>query len=136
MRVVEISRLVQVTPDTVRYYTRIGFLKPIKNKTNGYKEYSQLDVSRLRFIANAKRLGFSLTDIQKIIREAGKGKTACPLVRQLIEQRLVETEQQFQEIRRLRKRMQQAVNTWGAKPDKAPSGHEICHLIESFSEAV
>jgi len=134
MQVTELSRLLKISPDTIRYYTRIGFLTPEKNPGNGYKEYGDADIGRLRFIVNAKKLGFSLSDIEQIIAEAKKGKAACPLVRQLIEQRLSETAQHFEDIRALRNRMNKAVKVWQLKPDKAPTGHEICHLIENWKQ--
>jgi hypothetical protein len=30
--------------------------------------------------------------------------------------------------------MQQAVVEWSQKPDKVPTGHMICHLIEEFAQ--
>lgn len=135
MQVKQLAKIAGVTADTVRYYTKAGLLSPSKNRSNGYKEYSQQDCRRLQFILSAKQLGFSLDDISQILAEAGKGKTACPLVRQIIEQRLMETEVRFNEIRLLRKRMQTAVNDWKDKPNKVPTGHMICHLIESMASS-
>ena len=49
MRVSELAKNLEVNPDTVRYYTRIGLLRPRKNAENGYKEYDERDISRLNF---------------------------------------------------------------------------------------
>ena len=73
-----------------------------------------------------------MKDIEVILAEAKTGRTACPLVRELIEERLKETEKKFAETKVLRARMQAALKDWQSKPDKAPTGHMICHLIESF----
>lgn len=133
MRVNQVAEILEVSVGTVRYYTRIGFITPSKNSSNGYKEYSQADVQRLRFIISARHLGFTVEDIGEILGEAGKGKTACPLVRKLIEQRLAEIEKRFTETQCLLKRMQAALRDWEGKPDKSPTGHMICHLIENFA---
>lgn len=130
MRVNELAKTLNTTADTVRYYTRLGLLVPSKDSQNGYKEYSSKDRQRLRFILGARQLGFSVSDVRQIINEAQSGRTACPLARKLIEQRMAETEQQFQHMLRLRNRMQSVVELWQAKPDKAPSAHLVCHLIE------
>ncbi|PCI21900.1 MAG: MerR family transcriptional regulator [Piscirickettsiaceae bacterium] len=134
MKVSELSKLLRITPDTVRYYTRVTLLSPIKDSINGYNYYTESDLRRLRFILSARQLGFSIKDIKQILTEADKGHTACPLVRELLQKRLEETEHEFQEALILRKRMQQAMQNWQDKPDKAPTGHMICHLIEEFSE--
>ena len=64
---------------------------------------------------------------------ADQGTTACPMVRHLLEKRLLETENQFQQTQALRQKMQEAIVQWQQLPDKEPSKEMICHLIESFS---
>lgn len=134
MRVNELAKLLDVTSDTVRFYTRISVLKPKKRKDNGYREYSEKDISRLRFVLSARQLGFTVGDIQEILAQADKKKSPCPTVKRLIEQRLHETEQLFLSTVKLRERMVIAVKDWSDKPDKAPTGHMICHLIEEFTQ--
>lgn len=134
MKVSELAKNLQVTPDTVRFYTRNGLLMPSKNNNNGYKAYTTKDKKRLSFILSARQLGFSVKNITQILAEADQGHTACGLVRELIEQKLVETEQQFQQTLALRNRLQLAISDWQDKSDQAPTGDMICHLIESFSE--
>lgn len=133
MRVAELADSLAITPDTVRYYTRVGYLTPKKNRANGYKKYDENDQQRLRFILSARQLGFSVSDIGHILAEADKGKSPCPMTRELLEKRLDETEQRFQETVTLRNRMKAAVDSWRSKPDKVPTGKMICHLIEEFS---
>jgi MerR family transcriptional regulator, Zn(II)-responsive regulator of zntA len=133
MRVSQLANSLNVTADTVRFYTRESFLQPIKSTDNGYKEYTEKDRSRLRFILSARQLGFSVNDIRQILAEADQGEAACPIVRRLIEVRLDEMERRFQDRAVLRHRMQSAVAEWNDKLDCAPTGKMICHLIENFS---
>ncbi|MFT6919345.1 MAG: MerR family Zn(II)-responsive transcriptional regulator of zntA [Cognaticolwellia sp.] len=74
---------------------------------------------------------FSVTEIKSILIEADKGHSACPLVREIIEHHLTETEQQFQAALLLREKLSKAINDWQDKPDKTPTGDMICHLIDS-----
>lgn len=134
MQVNELAKLMGVTPDTVRYYTRIGLLAPDRNPANGYKSYGEKQRKRLRFITDARSLGFSVEDIRQILDVADSGKTPCPMVREMIEARLQELEDRFQNMVRLRQRMLDAVSTWQNKPDREPNGHAICHLIEEFAK--
>lgn len=132
MKVIELANRVKTTVHTVRFYTKNGLLSPSKDLTNGYKHYSQKDLHRLKFILSARELGFSVKDIQKIIDESDKGKTACPLVRSIVEERLNETEKKFQETLALRNKMKNAIAKWKLKPNLEPTGFMICHLIEDF----
>ncbi len=133
MKVIEVAKLLGITSDTVRFYTRIRMLNPGRSHQNGYREYSDRDVQRLRFILSARQLGFSVDDIREILRQADNQKSPCPTVRKLIEERLREIDAQLEQTLKLKKRMEQALGEWNKKPDKAPTGHMICHLIEELS---
>jgi len=134
MQVHEVARNLGVTPDTVRYYTRAGLLEPERNPENSYKEYRKQDRHRLRFILSARHLGFSVSDIAQILEHADKGESPCQLVRQLIEGRLGEVNKRFDDMAKLKARMETAVEAWSTEPDHAPTGEMICYLIESFTE--
>lgn len=131
MHVKQLAKLMAVTPDTVRYYTRVKLLQPMSSDINGYRHYSQGDQKRLRFILSARQLGFSVKDIQSIIHESEQGNCPCPLTRELISRRLAETEALFQETLKLRNRMQSALKQCNSAPDRV-SGEQICGLIETF----
>lgn len=64
MRVIQLTNALSTTPDTVRYYTRVGFMTPIKSHENGYKYYGKAELQRLRFILSARQLDFSVDEIR------------------------------------------------------------------------
>ena len=120
---------------TVRYYTRIGLLKPSRNLKNGYKVYKQSDKERLKFITSAKELGFTLAEIEEILDHAVHGESPCPMVREIVEKRIEENRRKLQEMRRLQKRLERAADVWKTMKDSEPDGHSVCRLIESFADA-
>ncbi|MBK9164897.1 MAG: MerR family DNA-binding protein [Acidobacteria bacterium] len=120
---------------TVRYYTRIGLLKPSRDLRNGYKLYKQSDKERLKFINSAKNLGFTLGEIEQILSHAEDGDTPCPMVRELVERRIRENREAIRELKRLQKRLEQAAEMWSGMEDAEPDGHSVCRLIESFAGA-
>ncbi|MBX3296163.1 MAG: MerR family DNA-binding protein [Acidobacteria bacterium] len=120
---------------TVRYYTRIGLLKPSRDLRNGYKLYKQSDKERLKFINSAKNLGFTLSEIEQILSHAEDGDTPCPLVREIVERRIRENREAIREMKRLQKRLEQAAEMWSGMEDAEPDGHSVCQLIESFAGA-
>ena len=120
---------------TVRYYTRIGLLKPSRNLKNGYKVYKQSDKERLKFITAAKELGFTLAEIEEILDHAVHGESPCPMVREIVEKRIEENRRKLQEMRKLQKRLERAADVWKSMKDSEPDGHSVCRLIESFADA-
>ena len=120
-----------VPVENVRYYTRRGLLKPARHSRNNYKLYRESDIARLKFIRQAKNLGYTLKEIAKIFEQSRRGDSACPLVREIIERRIADHRKKLDEMLELQGRMETALAGWAALPDKAPDGHTVCHLIES-----
>lgn len=118
---------------TVRYYTRIGLLKPSRDLRNGYKVYKPGDKDRLSFITTAKGLGFTLAEIEQILDHAIHGDSPCPMVREIVERRIEENKRKIRELKNLQRRLETAVDSWKLMQNSEPDGHSICHLIESFS---
>ena len=135
MHVQEMAQAVNISPDTVRYYTRIGLLHPRKNPKNGYNEYGLVDHKRLKFITNARQLGFSIQDIAAILEESDRGQAPCSQVRNLVEKRMIEIKQELENTQTLYSRMKTALKTWQNMPDKQPGDASICPLIEHWSES-
>jgi DNA-binding transcriptional MerR regulator len=119
---------------TVRYYTRIGLLKPSRDMRNGYKVYKQSDKDRLKFINSAKELGFTLAEIEEILEHAVDGDSHCPMVREIVEKRIKENKEKITQMKKLQTRLESAASKWRSMPDSSPDGHSVCHLIESFAD--
>ena len=131
MTVHEVGRRSGIPEHVVRYYTRIGLLKPSRDPRNGYKQYKESDVLRVRFIRQAKSLGYTLGEIARIFRESSKGKSPCPVVRRIIGNRIDENRLRLKELAALQRRMERALVKWSKLPDGMPDGHTVCYLIES-----
>lgn len=59
----EFAKMANLSIRTIRYYDKIGLLKPSKIADNGYRMYSDRDFMKLQKILSLKYLGFSLDDI-------------------------------------------------------------------------
>ncbi len=131
MRVKEIAQQAGVSPEIVRYYVRIGLLKPAPTDTSGYRRFSASHLNMLRFIMRAKQLGFTLAEIGEILRMAHRGKTPCPMVRDIVKRRVKDTRVDLEALRSLQARMEEALAAWKHMRNGVPDGDAICVLIES-----
>ena len=131
----ELAKRTNLPVYTVRHYTRIGLLKPSRDLKNGYRLYRSSDKDRLRFITAAKQLGFTLNEIEEILGHASHDKSPCPMVREIVEKRIVENRAKIRELQRTQRRLERAVEMWRSMKDSEPDGHSVCRLIESFSES-
>jgi DNA-binding transcriptional MerR regulator len=131
MRIGTLAKTAAVSKDTVRHYVELGLLVANKNPDNGYQEFSQTMLNRLRFIKAAQNLGFKLEEIIGIFRSADQSASPCGEVRDIIQRRISETREHILVLEQLCCRMEQAVSLWDTMPNGMPNGQSVCHLIET-----
>ncbi len=70
MKISVLSKKSGLTTDTIRFYEKKGLIDAdfISRQTNNYRDYSEKVLERLKLIQQAKRLGFTLAEIQQWIR--------------------------------------------------------------------
>jgi DNA-binding transcriptional MerR regulator len=61
----EVAQQSGVSPDTLRFYERIGVLTDISRAKNGNRCYKDPDLVRIDFIAKMRRTGMPLQSIRK-----------------------------------------------------------------------
>lgn len=64
----EFSVIASVTIRTLHYYDKIGLLKPSARAMNGYRVYTEKDLSKLERITSLKFCGFSLLQISFLLK--------------------------------------------------------------------
>lgn len=67
MKIKELSNRLNMSVYTIRYYEKIGILKPKRND-NKYREYSEEDVFNLMFIQVLQYAHFELKEIKVIVK--------------------------------------------------------------------
>jgi DNA-binding transcriptional MerR regulator len=67
MRSGELAGAAGVNVQTLRYYERRGLLAKPARSPGGHRKYSDEDLTALRVIKTAQRLGFSLTEVTTLI---------------------------------------------------------------------
>ena len=63
----QVSKLFEISKDTLRHYDKIGILKPEVNEANGYRYYYEEDLEKLGLILETKYLGIPLSEIKETI---------------------------------------------------------------------
>ena len=131
MNVAELAAKTGVSPYAIRYYARIGLLTPARHSGNRYRRFTAADATQLSFVRKAQKLGFTLQEVRKIFEESRAGRTPCPLVREIVQRRVVENAKRLKEVAALQRNMERALRRWKKMPVRAPDGDAICHLIDT-----
>lgn len=97
----ELAGAAGVPTSTVRFYERVGLLKPDARTGSNYRAYSQGTARRLKFIRAAQASGFSLKDIREMLALTHSDDPPCAEVAALIGRRLEDVRQRLRELRRV-----------------------------------
>jgi arsenate reductase len=62
MNVSELARRAGVAPSAIRWYEAVGVLPTAPRRPNGYREYEEVDLTRLRLVLSLRRLGLAPLD--------------------------------------------------------------------------
>jgi MerR family mercuric resistance operon transcriptional regulator len=114
-----------VNVETIRFYQRKGLL-PEPDKPHGsIRRYGEADVTRVRFVKSAQRLGFSLGEISELLRlEDG---THCEEARSLAEHKLKDVHEKMADLARMEAVLSELV--YACHEQK---GNVTCPLIASL----
>lgn len=69
----ELAKQTGLSTATIRYYEDNGILPMPERAANGYRLYSQDYLAKVKFIKDAKLLGYSLKEIRDILRMISHG---------------------------------------------------------------
>ena len=101
MTVSELGRRTGTTPDTIRYYERIGLLPDVARSRAGYRLFTNSDVERMAFIKRAQRFGLQLDQISELLGVRDRGLCPCGHARELLTGKLEELDEQMESLSRL-----------------------------------
>ncbi len=82
MKINEVEQQVDITKKNIRFYEQQGLLSPKRNMENGYRDYSEEDVTELKKIKMLRKLSLPIEEIRRI--QKGDLLLADALQRQVI----------------------------------------------------
>lgn len=82
---------------TLRYYEEIGLVEP-KRLENGYRDYDEEDLARLKFLGRARSLGFSIDDCRNLLSLCDNKERSSRDVKQIAKAHLENIERKISEL--------------------------------------
>ncbi|WP_028411097.1 MerR family transcriptional regulator [Bacillus sp. 123MFChir2] len=81
----QISKMTELSVHTLRYYEKIGLLNEVKRDINGYRQYSESDISWINFLIRLRVTGMSITDMKHFSDLRSQGESTISARRELLE---------------------------------------------------
>jgi DNA-binding transcriptional MerR regulator len=73
MRIAEVSERCGLSPDTLRYYERIGLIPSVKRDSSGIRDYTEEDCRWIEFIKCMRNAGLSIEVLIEYVELFQKG---------------------------------------------------------------
>ncbi len=100
-----------VNIQTLRYYERRGLLKEPERRPSGYREYEPDAVRLVRFIKRAQELGFTLKEIEELLRLREDQRASCADVRAAAEAKIEDIDRKVESLRAMKRALGVLVNS-------------------------
>jgi len=131
LRVGQVAARPGVSVETLRFYERRGLLKdPRGRSTAGYREYPEETVRLVRFIKRAQELGFTLREIDELLRLRQSQDAPCAEVRASAASKLADIERKVKSLRAMRRAL-------GALVESCSSAGSTrhCPILEALDDS-
>ena len=96
------SQMSGLPSKTIRYYEEIELIKPDR-ADNGYRDYSDNDIHRLRFLQRSRSLGFSIEECRLLLSLYEDDRRASADVKSIAQDKIAEVDRKISELKALRK---------------------------------
>lgn len=128
----QFARLANVSERTIRYYDKIGLLKPSFVMENGYRQYNDLDLLKLQKIISLKHLGFRIEEIFPMVMDNTNLKESFDLQIDLIEDKI----SHLQSLKDALKKASQTPDlSWNMILSLVQLSNEETNIIEQYKNA-
>jgi DNA-binding transcriptional MerR regulator len=136
MQVGDLARETGRTVRAIHLYEELGLLTPAARSKGRYRLYDEESLVRIRWIGRLQEMGFSLGDIQTVVREWGRIESAPGATRRMREvyaRKLEETREQKRRLEQLEHEIEASVrylDTCNAvcEPERLVSACACCDL--------
>lgn len=109
-----------MSTDTLRYYERIGLMRRVLRDSGGRRYYTDAELERLRFIARAQAMDFSLAEIGQLLELRDHPATARVEARRLAHAKLEAVTARVRALRHLHDELSLLLNLCAGSKGQCP----------------
>ncbi len=133
MNIGEAATRAGVSAKMIRHYEQIKLLQPAGRTAAGYRQYDEHNIDQLRFIRQARLLGFSIRQIEELLSLWQDPQRPSRAVKQVAQQHLQDVEHKMRELAAMQAMLQRMI---AACPGDEGSACAILDRLSSPESAV
>ena len=86
MKIAEVSERFGISSDTLRYYERIGLIRPVNRNESGMRDYNELDLRRVDFIKCMRSAGLPIEVLIEYVGLVQQGDRTIETRREILKE--------------------------------------------------
>jgi MerR family mercuric resistance operon transcriptional regulator len=131
MRIGEVAAQAGVNVQTIRFYERRGLLKKPHRLSSGYRDYPAEVVKVVRFIKQTQMKGFTLLEIEFLLKRLAARSLTAAEVRAGFEAKIQSLEKQIHDLQTMRDKL-----SVGLENCECRDGHSLCPGLRIIADCV
>lgn len=128
MNIGKAAKLSNLTVKAVRYYANIGLVKPQQNISTGYRDYTEDEVSKLKFIGKARKFDFSIDECRELLSLYEDKNRTSKEVKKMTLEKISQIDSKLRDLNGLKKELSYLANN--CHGDDRPN----CPILEELSK--
>ena len=128
MNIGKAAKLSNLTTKAVRYYANIGLVKPQQNLTTGYRDYTDDEVAKLKFIGKARKFDFSIDECRELLSLYEDKNRTSKEVKKITLEKISQIDSKLRDLNGLKKELSFLANN--CHGDDRPN----CPILEELSK--
>jgi MerR family transcriptional regulator, copper efflux regulator len=126
----EVAAKSGVSRKALRLYEKAGILPPARRTGSGYRVYEPETLALLGFVTQARRLGFRLDEIKRIVTLKRSGRTPCKHVLDLVHLKLENIEQALTDLAEVRGQLRGLLRSWRSRRYRSAT---VCPCVQHLT---
>jgi Hg(II)-responsive transcriptional regulator len=122
-----VAKAARISVEAIRFYEKRGLLGKVGRTASGYRQYPPETVKRIRFIQHAKDAGFTLAEIDELLRLRQSRRDTCARIRGRAIDKLQEVEQRVRDLKLIRDALSDLVDRCDNNDDMGE-----CPIVEAL----
>lgn len=127
MNIGEAARLSGLSAKMIRHYEQIKLLKPAARTEAGYRQFADQDIEVLKFIRQARVLGFSIAQIEELLSLWQNPTRSSRAVKHVAQQHLTAVEHKLSELAGMQTSLQNMISACSGDE------HAHCAILEQLA---
>ncbi len=113
MTIAEVSRQFDITPDTLRYYERIGLIPPVPRTKSGIRDYDQTSCSWIEFIKCMRAAGLQIEALIEYVALFQQGDSTIGARKALLLEQRDQLEERIATMQQTLERLNHKIENYG-----------------------